>query len=151
MHLLEFAFQPQDVVNALNSANEWSPPPPLAKSNQYEARPMKQEGNPCEGWAGKDAGRKVSTFPITARPSRFPMHSAITLNGCLKICVRPKCIAAEHAVTTLRCGHQHPQNGDYFNPPCLYLWFEPTFTADSPKKALNQSDNGKYEAEAALS
>ncbi|CAJ1331144.1 unnamed protein product, partial [Effrenium voratum] len=36
VHLLEFAFQPQDVVNALNSANEWSPPPPPAKSNQYE-------------------------------------------------------------------------------------------------------------------
>jgi len=28
----------QDVQNALQNANEWSPPPPPAKSNQYQAR-----------------------------------------------------------------------------------------------------------------
>ena len=28
---------PQEVQNALQSANEWSPPPPPAKSNQYKA------------------------------------------------------------------------------------------------------------------
>eukprot|EP00913_Durusdinium_trenchii_P032328 g30269.t1 len=36
VHLLEFAFQPKDVQNALQNANEWSPPPPPAKSNQYQ-------------------------------------------------------------------------------------------------------------------
>eukprot|EP00435_Cladocopium_sp_Y103_P030958 s1552_g7.t1 len=36
VHLLEFAFQPKEVQNALQNANEWSPPPPPAKSNQYQ-------------------------------------------------------------------------------------------------------------------
>ena len=31
----------QDVQHALQSANEWSPPPPPAKSNIYQARKVK--------------------------------------------------------------------------------------------------------------
>ena len=30
--MLEFAFEPKDVRTALRNANEWSPPPPPAKS-----------------------------------------------------------------------------------------------------------------------
>ena len=37
VHLLEFAFQPAEVQKVLGTANAWSPPPPPAKSNQYEA------------------------------------------------------------------------------------------------------------------
>lgn len=36
-HMLEFAFEPKEVRKALQNANEWSPPPPPAKSNQYQA------------------------------------------------------------------------------------------------------------------
>eukprot|EP00434_Breviolum_minutum_P003253 symbB.v1.2.002864.t1/scaffold130.1/size334612/15 len=36
VHMLEFAFKSKEVQNALQSANEWSPPPPPAKSNQYK-------------------------------------------------------------------------------------------------------------------
>ena len=129
VHLLEFAFEPAEVQKVLSTANAWSPPPPPAKSNQYQGtfqsflgvRALHLEVS-VQPLMTRQGGCRVCPVPRATAGPKFARERLGSRLGLVRHRGLPWRCAGRRRARRAHVGHASP----FTERPATYLRSQPT-------------------------